>query len=165
MSVNNWRQKKIGFTGKSLSETLFFEAHGENMLCAKNVLNVKNNFGTQHVLCKFEFGIFMYWACNSMNNLSSYCGLVDAKTRVSDKDLPVMSQEKNKVKIVLKRCLVSLKACSLCLKSSECDRTVGGQVSRRRFNSLSRLLNAASNPNLSKDIFPWKNIWRQGGLA
>ena len=58
-----------------------------------------------------------------------------------------MSQEKNKVKIASKRCLVSLKACSLCLKSSECDRTVGGQVSRRRFNSLSRLLNAASNPN------------------
>ena len=26
-----------------------------------------------------------------MNNLSSYCGLVDAKIRVSDKDLPVPS--------------------------------------------------------------------------
>ena len=26
---------------------------------------------------------------NSMNNLSSYCGLVDAKIRASDKDLPV----------------------------------------------------------------------------
>ena len=25
-----------------------------------------------------------------MNNLSSYCGLVDAKIRASDKDLPVM---------------------------------------------------------------------------
>ena len=28
--------------------------------------------------------------CNSMNNLSSYCGLVDAKIRASDKDLPVI---------------------------------------------------------------------------
>ena len=28
---------------------------------------------------------------NSMNNLSSYCGLVDAKIRASDKDLPVSS--------------------------------------------------------------------------
>ena len=28
-----------------------------------------------------ELGIFMYWTCNSMNNLSSYCGLVDAKIR------------------------------------------------------------------------------------
>ena len=36
------------------------------------------------------FGIFMYQTCNSMNNLSSYYGLVDAKIRVSDKDLPVM---------------------------------------------------------------------------
>ena len=31
----------------------------------------------------------MYWTCYSMNNLSSYCGLVDAKIEASDKDLPV----------------------------------------------------------------------------
>ena len=30
----------------------------------------------------------MYWTCNSMNNLSSYDGLVDAKIRASDKELP-----------------------------------------------------------------------------
>ena len=34
-----------------------------------------------------------------MNNLSSYCGLVDAKTRASDKDLPVLYVVKSKVKI------------------------------------------------------------------
>ena len=28
-----------------------------------------------------------------MNNLSSYCGLVDAKIRVSDKDLPVQAMQ------------------------------------------------------------------------
>ena len=28
-----------------------------------------------------------------MNNLLSYCGLVDAKIRASDKDLPVQNQE------------------------------------------------------------------------
>ena len=39
---------------------------------------------------RFELGIFMYSTCNSMNNLSSYCVLVNAKIRVSDKDLPVM---------------------------------------------------------------------------
>ena len=76
-------------TGKSLSEALLFAEHGENMLCTKIVLNVRNNFCTQHVLPRFEFWIFMYWTCNSMNNLSSYCGLVDAKIRASDKDLPV----------------------------------------------------------------------------
>ena len=31
----------------------------------------------------------IYWTCNSMNNLSSYFGLVVAKIRASDKDLPV----------------------------------------------------------------------------
>ena len=77
-------------TGKSLSEALLFAEHGENMLCTKIVLNVRNNFCTQHVLPRFELGIFMYWTCNSMNNLSSYCGLVDAKIRASDKDLPVV---------------------------------------------------------------------------
>ena len=76
-------------TGKSLSEALLFAEHGENMLCTKIVLNVRNNFCTQHVLPGFELGIFMYWTCNSMNNLLSYCGLVDAKIRASNKDLPV----------------------------------------------------------------------------
>ena len=28
-----------------------------------------------------------------MNNLSSYCGLVDAKIRASDKDLPVQNMQ------------------------------------------------------------------------
>ena len=36
-----------------------------------------------------ELGIFMYGTCNSMSNLLSYCGLIDAKIRASDKDLPV----------------------------------------------------------------------------
>ena len=62
---------------------------GENILCTKIVLNVRNNFCTQHVLPRFELGVFMSWTCKSMNNLSSYCGLVDAKSRASDKDLPV----------------------------------------------------------------------------
>ena len=65
--------------------------HGKNMLCTKIVLNVRNNLSTQHILPRFELGIFMYRTCMSMNNLSSYCGLVDAKIRASDKDLPVFS--------------------------------------------------------------------------
>ena len=32
---------------------------------------------------------FLFTTCNSINNLSSYCGLVDPKIRASDKDLPV----------------------------------------------------------------------------
>ena len=39
-------------TGKSFSEALFAE-HGENKFCTEIVLNVKNNFCTQHVLPMF----------------------------------------------------------------------------------------------------------------
>ena len=42
-------------------------------------------------LCS-ELGIFIYWTCNSMNNLLSYCGLVDARMSASEKDLPVPFQ-------------------------------------------------------------------------
>ena len=41
------------YTGQSLSEALFFADHGENMLCTKIVLNVRNNFCTRHVLPMF----------------------------------------------------------------------------------------------------------------
>ena len=33
--------------------------------------------------------IFIYWTCKSMKNLLSYFGLVDARIRASNKDLPV----------------------------------------------------------------------------
>ena len=70
-----------------MSEALLFAEHGENILCTKIVLNVRSNFCTLHVFPRFELGIFKY----SMNNLSSYCGLlVDAKIRTSVKDLPVL---------------------------------------------------------------------------
>ena len=67
-----------------MSEALLFAESGKNMLCTKIVLNVRNNFCTRHVLPRFELGIFMYW---TMNNLSSYCRLVNAKITTSDKDL------------------------------------------------------------------------------
>ena len=59
-------------TGKSLSEALLFAEHGENMLCTKIVLNVRNNFCTQHVLPRFELGIFMYWTCQILENDVAY---------------------------------------------------------------------------------------------
>ena len=36
-----------------------------------------------------------------MNNLSSYCGLVDAKIRASDKDLPVQAEPDGQWKYIL----------------------------------------------------------------
>ena len=52
--------KMTSSTGESLSEALLFAEHGENMLCTKIVLNVRNYFCTQNVLPRFELGIFMY---------------------------------------------------------------------------------------------------------
>ena len=54
-------KKMYLITGKSLSEALLFAIYGENMLCTKIFLNVRNNFCTQHVLPRFKLGIFMHW--------------------------------------------------------------------------------------------------------
>ena len=61
--------------------------------------NCKLKIPTEHVVYKnkkqfvcttcSDIAIFMYWTRNSMNNLTLHCGLVDAKIRASDKDLPV----------------------------------------------------------------------------
>ena len=42
-----------------------------------------------------ELVVFLYWAGKSMNNLLSYCGLVDSRISASDKDLPVNEWSKN----------------------------------------------------------------------
>ena len=36
-----------------------------------------------------ELVVFMYWTGKSMNNLLSFCGLVDLRINASDKGLPV----------------------------------------------------------------------------
>ena len=70
-------------TGKSLSEALLFAEHGENILCTEIVLNVKT-IQFVYTTCS-ELGIFM--------SSSNECrGLVDAKIRASDKDLPVLGK-------------------------------------------------------------------------
>ena len=40
----NFTDLQTEVTGKSLSEALLFAEHGENMLCTKIVLNVRNKF-------------------------------------------------------------------------------------------------------------------------
>ena len=47
--------------------------------------DIQNNICTQHVLN-------LYFLGNSMNNLSSYCGLSDSRMRASDTDLPLNRQ-------------------------------------------------------------------------
>ena len=59
---------------------------------------------SQHILS-------LLFSC-SMNNLSSYCGLVDAKIRASDKDLPVWGWRKGRINQGFKKPIIW--AISLC---------------------------------------------------
>ena len=49
----------------------------------------KNKEQFMYTTCS-ELVAFMYWTGKSMNNLLSYCGLVDVRINASDKDLPVL---------------------------------------------------------------------------
>ena len=61
LNLQDWQDfANVIDKGKSLSEALLFAEYGEKMLFTKMVLNVRNNFCTQHVLLRFELGIFMY---------------------------------------------------------------------------------------------------------
>jgi hypothetical protein len=59
------------------------------MLCTKIVLNVETKQKRQFVHTTCSAGILTLQFPCTMNNLLSYCGLVDAETRASDKDLPI----------------------------------------------------------------------------
>ena len=59
------------------------------MLCTKIVLNVKTKQKQQFVYITCSAGILSLQFSLTMNNLSLYYGLDDAKIRASDKDLPV----------------------------------------------------------------------------
>ena len=79
---------------------------GENMLCTDIVSDIQNNLCSQHVL-SFQSSC----TCNSMNNLLSHFGLVDAKISASEKDLPVPCRHKLSLYIWLtKICLVFMYA-------------------------------------------------------
>ena len=59
------------------------------MLCAQIFLDVKTKTKNQLMYTTFsELVVLMYWTGKPMSNLLSYCGLVDARIRVSIKDLP-----------------------------------------------------------------------------
>ena len=75
----------------------------------------KKQFFTQHV-------VNLYFGGNSMNNLLSYCGLVDAKIRTSDKDLPVQKKmfqfiHTNLLMNIMKKCF-SMQKLIKCMRNS-----------------------------------------------
>ena len=95
------------FTGNSFSEALilasvnsqydkrlfieFPEKYNFTTCCVQKLFfcfcfDIQNNICTQHV-------VNLYFSGNSMNNLSSYCGLTDLKMRASENDLPVLKKQ------------------------------------------------------------------------
>ena len=75
----------------NLCQKLFFLENMGRTCCVQKLFWMSKTISVHNMFspCS-ELWIFMYWTCNSMNNLLSYCGLVDAKIRASDKDLPVI---------------------------------------------------------------------------
>ena len=94
-------------TGKSLSEALIFASinpqYDDRLFIELRVQYMKIP-SSEHVVYTVskQKQQFVYTTCSAgilslqflwtMNNLSSYCGLVDAKIRASYKDLPVQTQ-------------------------------------------------------------------------
>ena len=78
------------FLQANLCQKLIFLQNMGRTVVYKNCSECQNCQNQFLYITWLELGIFMYWTCNSMNNLSSCCGLVDAKIRASDKDLPVI---------------------------------------------------------------------------
>ena len=66
-----------------------------------NCFECQNKKQLMYTTCS-ELVVFMYWTGKSMNNLSSYCGLIDARISTSEKDLPV-----KKTKSALDNCTIS----------------------------------------------------------
>ena len=76
---NTWKQQAQNMGRTCSAQKLFFVI----VLTSKTIF-VQNMFSK----CS-ELVVFMYWIGKSMNNLLSYCGLVDPRISASDKDLPV----------------------------------------------------------------------------
>jgi hypothetical protein len=79
-----WRQI-VHWITSSVHENCKLRTWGEHVVYTNCFcFDIQKNLCTQHVFSPcYELGIFMYWTGNSMNNLLSYCGLVDTKIRAS----------------------------------------------------------------------------------
>ena len=63
--------------------------HVENMMCTQIVCFLFWHSG-QFMYTTCSQHVLSFWNRYSMNNLLSYCGLVDARISASEKDLPVL---------------------------------------------------------------------------
>ena len=85
----------------NLCQKLFFLQDMGRTCCVQKLFWLSETISVQNMFSpglSLEFSC-KYWTCNSMNNLLSYCGLVNAKIRASDKDLPLMSLDTLEVRV------------------------------------------------------------------
>ena len=75
----------------NLCQKLFFLQNMGRTCCVQKLFRMSKTISVHNMFspCS-ELGIFTYWTCNSINNLSSYCGGSWCKIRASDKDLSVL---------------------------------------------------------------------------
>ena len=70
----------------NLCQKLLFLQNKGRTCCVHKLFWISKTISVHNMFSPWsELGIFMYWTCNSMNNLSSYCGLADAKKELLTK--------------------------------------------------------------------------------
>ena len=81
----------LASTNPQYDDRLFIESvHENSRTCRVHVVYIncsecQNKKQVVYTTCS-ELVVFMYWTRNSMKNLLSYCGLVDASISASEKD-------------------------------------------------------------------------------
>ena len=97
--TGKWLSEALIFesTNPQYDNRLFFESPDQSMKISRSEHVVYTNcflfcfwYSEQfmYTTCS-ELGIFMYWTGDSMNNLLSYCRLVEVRISASEKDIPV----------------------------------------------------------------------------
>ena len=91
----NFRSTLLASTNPQYDERLFINLQVQHMKTISSehavyIICFLHSKQFMYTTCS-ELVVFMYWTGKSMNNLLSYCGLVDPRISASDKDLPLHS--------------------------------------------------------------------------
>ena len=70
----------------NLCQKLKFLQNIGRICCVHKLFWVSKSISVHNMFCPCsELGTFMYWTCNSINNMSKYCGLVHSKKELLTK--------------------------------------------------------------------------------
>ena len=86
-NIVSWvMDSKAGVVQVNLCQKLFFLQNMGRTCCVQKLFSMSETISVHNM---FSPGLSLEFSCIELVCLSSYCGLVDAKIRASDKDLPV----------------------------------------------------------------------------